>query len=210
VSEQNDNPEQNKKNRKVIVGIFAIPALVFLLSTGLYFMVKSKAIDLGTVNNGQLVLPPLQVDTLSIRDLQQQPFDYSKPEPKWAFVIVGDRDCANDCERMLYIARQSIIALAKKMNRIRLMYVTAGGDISESLQQRFDREYKGLDVVTLSKEALQTLFTELKVTADEDKRFFVVDPRGWLMMYYQVDDTEQPTLNSLGKSVVRDMKRLIK
>ena len=38
----------------------------------------------------------------------------------------------------------------------------------------------------------------------------ILDPRGWLMMQYEAENTEQDTLNTLGKAVVRDMKRLIK
>ncbi len=201
--------EQNKKNRKVILGIFGIPALVFIFSTGLYLLVSSKTVDMGTVNNGELVVPPLQFAELPLQNIDGDNFDYSKPEPKWAFVVFGDQRCVDNCERMLYIARQSIIALAKKMNRVRLFYVTSNG-VDEALSQRFDAEYKGIEVISLQDSDIRQLFTQVDIDPFKASTFYVVDPRGWLMMQYEAENTEQDTLNTLGKAVVRDMKRLIK
>ena len=201
---------QLQKNRKVILGIFGVPAVVILLSTILYFLVNSKTIDLGTVNNGELITPPLQFAELSLNTVSGSAFDYSAPEPKWAFTVLGDQHCINACERMLYVARQSIVALGKKMGRVRLIYVTTDGVISSSLQQRFDEEYKGLDVLSVELATLEQLFAQSGLQPLAAQRFYVIDPRGWLMMHYQVEDTQQDTLNTLGKAVVRDMKRLIK
>lgn len=201
---------QNKKNRKVILAILAIPCAVFLFSSLLYYLVENRAVDLGTVNNGALIVPPLQLAKQPLSTIDGQPFDYSKPEPKWAFVVIGDRYCIDDCERMLYIARQSIIALAKKMDRVRLMYITTDGSVSSEFQQRIDREYIGMDIVNLEPKFVEDLFSGSDIDPFKVNTFYVVDQRGWLMMHYQVEDTEQDTLNGLGKAVVRDMKRLIK
>lgn len=201
--------EQNKKNRKVILGIFGIPALVFILSTGLYLLVSTKTVDLGTVNNGELVVPPLQFTELSLVTVDGEAFDYTQPEPKWAFVVFGDQHCQGNCERMLYIARQSIVALAKKMTRVRLIYVT-NNSIDEALEQRFEKEYKGIDVISQNDSDVKQLFSSVKIDPFKASTFYVVDPRGWLMMHYEAENTEQDTLNTLGKAVVRDMKRLIK
>lgn len=201
--------EQNKKNRKVILGIFGIPALVFILSTGLYLLVSSKTVDLGTVNNGELIVPPLQFTELSLVKIDGEAFDYTQPESKWAFVVFGDQHCEGNCERMLYIARQSIVALAKKMTRVRLIYVTNNG-IGEALEQRFEKEYKGIDVISQNDSDVKQLFSSVKIDPFKASTFYVVDPRGWLMMHYEAENTEQDTLNTLGKAVVRDMKRLIK
>ncbi|WP_339339531.1 SCO family protein [uncultured Oceanicoccus sp.] len=213
MSEQGFNSQQdidqNRKNRRVILGIFGIPALVLIVSTGLYFLVSSKAVDLGTVNNGELVVPPLQFTELPLVKLDGEAFDYTQPEPKWAFVVFGDQYCQDNCERMLYLARQSIVALAKKMHRVRLIYVTNNG-IDNVLQQRFKTEYMGIDVISLNDNDVKQLFSPVKIDPFKANTFYVVDPRGWLMMHYEAENTEQDTLNTLGKAVVRDMKRLIK
>lgn len=206
----NKDQIQNKKNRKVILAIFGIPVAILLLSSLLYLLVETRTVDLGTVNNGELIVPPLQLAEQPLSTIDDQAFDYSKPEPKWAFVVIGDRHCVDSCERMLYIARQSIIALAKKMNRVRLMYITTDGSVSSEFQQRIDTEYIGMDIVSLSRDAIGSLFSGSDIEPFKSNTFYVVDQHGWLMMHYQVDDTEQDTLNGLGKAVVRDMKRLLK
>ena len=111
---------------------------------------------------------------------------------------------------MLYTARQSITALGKRMGRVRLIYVTTTATISEQLQTQFDTEYRGMDVVVMDSAALVAFFADSDIDPLNGKQFFVADPRGWLMMQYQVEQSDQDSLNVLGKAVVRDMKRLIK
>ena len=205
-----ENPQQNRKNRKIILGIFGIPAAVLVLSSVLYLLVNTKTVVLGTVNNGELILPPLPLVDLPLTTPNGETFDYSKPEPKWAFIVFGDDDCQDSCAKMLYIARQSITALAKNMNRVRLIYVTTNGVINADLQQRLDREYIGIDVLAINRDTIEMLFSETEIKPFAPNSFNVADPRGWLMMQYAVENTDQETLNVLGKAVVKDMKRLIK
>jgi len=192
------------------MGIAGIPVLVIVLSSVLYFLVDSKSVDLGTVNNGVLVQPPLALAEQPMLALSGERFDYSKPEPKWAFVVFAGHHCDDDCAPMLYTARQSITALGKKMNRVRLIYVTTSATISDQLQMQFDKEYRGIDVVALDSATITEMFAGSGFEPLVGKQFFVVDPRGWLMMQYQVEQSEQDSLNVLGKAVVKDMKRLIK
>lgn len=206
-----DQPvERASNNKKIFLGIFGIPVLVILLSTVLYFLVESRSIDLGTVNNGELISPPLEFGQLSLTAVDGSPFDYSKPEAKWSFIVIGDQDCSDACEQVLYVARQSIVASGKKMGRLRMIYVSSEGVISSQLQERFAQEYLGLKVVVMSFAELDKLFKESTIDPFASNQFFVADPRGWLMMVYKVDAVDQEALNTLGKAVVRDMKRLIK
>lgn len=201
---------QASSNKKVFLGIVGIPVLVILLSTALYFLVQSRSVDLGTVNNGELISPPLQFGQLPLTGIDGGAFDYSKPEPKWTFIVIGDQNCRASCEKMLYVARQSIVAMGKKMGRLRMMYISSEGVISSQLQERFAQEYIGLQVVAMTFAELDELFRASTVDPFANQQFFVADPRGWLMMVYKTDTTDQDTLNTLGKAVVRDMKRLIK
>ncbi len=198
----------NHSGRKVLLGIVGTPVLVIVLSSLLFYLVDNQAVELGTVNNGELVSPPLQFAEAPLKTLSGEKFSYDKPEPKWSFVVFGDNECLGDCERMLYVARQSRTALGRDMNRIRLHYVTTAQEISNELQQRLQQEYKEIQVIVLSEAELQQLFTGSAANPLAEKTFYVVDPRGWLMMFYRAEDTEQTTLNDLGKAVVRDMKRL--
>lgn len=211
--EDNKSPEkqvQLNKNRKVILGILGIPVLIIILSSVLYYLVESKAVDLGTVNNGELITPPLRFSEIELKTSVGEKYNYFDNDPKWSFVVIADRDCSNSCERMLYIARQSIIALGKKMGHVRLTYISTDGVISDALKRRFDEQYIGIEPLISEQSNLYQLFAKTNLNPLANKQFFVVDPQGWLMMRYVAENTEQETLNGLGKAIVKDMKRLIK
>ena len=193
--------------RWVLYAIVGIPLLVIALSSVLYWLADSRRVDLGTVNNGELIIPPLQFAEAELKTLQGIPYAFADLEPKWMFLVIGDRACENACERMLYLARQSLVALGKRMNRVRLGYLSYENAINQDLQQRFIGEYPGIERIAIDRTALQRLLGD---TPQQANSFYVVDPQGWLMMRYQADDLEQAALNDLGKAIVKDMKRLIK
>lgn len=202
--------KQTAKGRKILLTIVGIPIVIILLSTALYFMVDTKIVDLGTVNNGTLITPPLRFSELPLLGLDGQVQDYGKPEPKWSYVVFGGAECIDDCERMLYLTRQTHIALAKKMPRVQRLYVSTEGSVSDYLQGQMKQHYADSLVATVDNTALQKMFSTSGIDPLQKNSFFVVDHNGWLMMVYQADDLQQHSLNSLGKLVLKDMRRLLK
>lgn len=202
--------QQKSKGRKILLTIIGIPVVVILLSTLLYFMVDTKVVDLGTVNNGTLITPPLRFSELPLQGLDSQSPDTNSAEPKWSYVVFGDAECLEGCERMLYLTRQTHIALAKKMPRVQRIYVSVDGAISESLQNKMKQHYADSLIATVDQAALNELFSSSGVDPLQKNSFFVVDHNGWLMMVYQADDLQQQSLNKLGKLVLKDMRRLLK
>ena len=202
--------QQTAKGRRILLAIVGIPIAIILLSTALYFMVDSKVVDLGTVNNGTLITPPLRFSELPLQALDGHAQAHNKTEPKWSYVVFGGAECINDCERMLYLTRQTHIALAKKMPRVQRIYVSVDGAISASLQTQMKQNYADSIIATVDKAALLKMFSTTEVDPFQPNSFFVVDHNGWLMMVYQAEDLQQSSLNSLGKLVLKDMRRLLK
>ena len=178
--------------RAVLLTILAVPVVVLLLSTALYYLVDSKAIDLGTVNNGTLVVPPLRFSELALTKQDGSPYHYGEPTPLWSLVVFDSGKCLSDCERMLYLSRQSHIALAKKMPRVQRLYVSTQAP-TNATQQLLAAQYKDTQVLQTTPQALQNLFAGSPVEPMAERRFFVVDHHGWLMMYYDAPNTEQST-----------------
>ena len=208
--EQQRSTVQKSAGPRILLLIAGIPIVIILLSTLLYYGVESRSINLGTVNNGELIVPPVRLTDFELTNLDGQPYDYTKPKPKWTFVVFGGQDCTGSCEKMLYLTRQTNIALAKKMNRVRRFYVTDQGEISQKLKQQIDKSYKNLSVLSMSHDSIVQLFNGTGVDPFQKNRFFVVDDHGWLMMHYTAKNIEGQVLNTLGKDVLRDMKRLLK
>lgn len=207
--EQGIDIKQRNQGRKIIVTIVAIPVVIILFSSLLYYLADNKIIDLGTVNHGELMSPPVQFSEIEMNHLDGGQFDYAKPDPKWAFVVIGDRYCQGACEKMLYLSRQTNVALAKKMNQLRRIYITTDDVISDDLKQLMAKDYPHVTVATTKEQDIKKLFKGTNVDAFKDNRFFVVDQRGWIMMHYTAEDLNQDALNTLGKKIVKDMKRLL-
>lgn len=204
--------QQRGDARRVISLIVAIPVVIILMSSVLYYMANNQMIDMGTVNNGELVDPPLQFSALPLTDLDGNPLEYMNisGEAKWSFVVVGGRDCLDSCERMLYLTRQTHTALERRYNRMQKIYVSLDGGISSALQKTLDDDYKSTTAISIDSQAVTDLFADSDIDPQRENSFFIVDEHGWLMMAYQADDLQQTTLNTLGKAVIRDMKRLLK
>lgn len=204
--------QQNKagSGRTVLYAIVGIPVAVLLLSTLLYYMANNKVLDLGTVNNGVLITPPLQLAELPLTTRNGQPYDYSQPEPKWSFVVIGGSECQHSCERMLYLSRQAHHALERRVPQVRRLYLNYDDSVGQSLQGLLAEQYNTTDMLYVAKKDLQQLLAGSAVAELAENRFYVVDHHGWLMMYYQAEDLQQGTLNDLGKKVIKDMKRLLK
>ena len=196
-------------NRIALVLIFAIPVAVILGSTALYYLADSKVVDLGTANRGQLITPPVKIDALHLRDNSDQPLDYSQPEPRWSYLILGGARCEGMCERMLFLTGQTHKLMGKNINKVQRIYVGLGGNVDESLQQVITEQGKSLKLAYADKEAVAKALSNLAINPLADNLVFLVDPRGWVMMYYVAENSRQLTLSQLSKDMIKDIKRLI-
>jgi cytochrome oxidase Cu insertion factor (SCO1/SenC/PrrC family) len=196
-------------NRIALVLIFAIPVVVILASTFLYYLADSKVVDLGTANRGQLITPPLEIATLKLRDGSGQPLDYSQPKPRWSYLMFGGKRCEGMCERILFLTGQTHKLLGKKIDKVQRIYVGLDGDVDESLQQVIDEQSRSLKLAYADRDAVTKALSKLDSNPLADNALFLVDPDGWLMMYYVAENTGQLTLSQLSKDMIKDIKRLI-
>lgn len=200
------NPD-NSSSKVIFSLIIGIPLLVIAFSSLLYQMANRDVISLGTVNNGTLIQPPLDIAKLDPRHRNDETVQFNQPDSLWQFVVVGDGYCEQACEAMLYLTRQTHTALGKKMNRVGRMYLNTSPAYSAELDQLLINEHEKLTSVFIDDEAYRNSRLPL---SDEARGFYVVDPKGWVMMFYELPDLEQETLTSTGKLIIKDMKRLLR
>ena len=196
-------------NRIALVLIFAIPVAVILASTLLYYLADSRVVDLGTANRGQLITPPVEIATLKLRDGSGQPLDYSQPKPRWSYLMFGGKRCEAMCERMLFLTGQTHKLLGKKIDKVQRLYVGFDGDVDDKLQQVIDEQSRSLRLAYANRDDVKAALSGLGVNPLADNFVFLVDPGGWVMMYYVAEDTGQLTLSQLSKDMIKDIKRLI-
>ncbi|QQD18350.1 hypothetical protein I6N98_00275 [Spongiibacter nanhainus] len=203
-------PSSSSNSKTQVALILGIPVVVVLFSSLIFFLARNGVINLGTVNHGTLIQPPVQLGDLQPRRLDGGEFLFNQPESKWVFMVVGGRDCTGACERMLYLTRQTHTALGKKVRQVERLYLATEGPVSAPLRDFIEAEHSDLTIVNVDGAEFAEAFAHLKVNPLDKQTFYVVDPLGWVMMRYRAGNTDQDALNALGKDILKDMKRLVR
>ena len=158
-------------------------ALVFLgpllLSSWLYY--GSNWRPTGHTNHGLLIEPARAL-----------------PDPllhgKWSLIYIGSGDCAAECQQALYYMRQTHLGLGQHASRVQRLFLVdrhCCGDRSA-----LERSYPGL--ITRDEESPQgAALLGTFPAAARGRTIFVVDPRGNLMMRYDLRAPPQGLLEDL-------------
>ncbi|MDZ7783300.1 MAG: hypothetical protein U5K56_10375 [Halioglobus sp.] len=209
---------QSDNSRLVLLLIVGIPLAVILAATALWYMASRGDVDLlnalGTANRGTLIQPPRQIDGVALSDAAGAPSPYASLEPRWSLLVPGGDTCGAVCEHRLWLTRQIHMAMGKDMDRLRRLYVSATApDATRLTVDRLsdDRppppdfatllasEYRGLVALRMAQGGTEMLFPEWRTDPDT---WYLVDPRGWIMMSYNSEDSY--------KEVIADLKFLLK
>jgi hypothetical protein len=130
------------------------------------------------------------------------PADYLKG--KWTLVYLGDADCDETCLQNIYKMRQVRLAQNENMRRVQRLFLVTGTDVPPALATALEN-YPQMDLALLT--AGQTgviapLFQVDEVEAGTAERVYLIDPLGYLMMYYAPE--AEP------KGMLKDLKKLLK
>ncbi|MGB1140377.1 MAG: SCO family protein [Halioglobus sp.] len=193
--------------------------IIILAATWLWYFVASGDLDLvgalGTSNRGTLVQPPRQLDDHALTDIDGLEITFAELEPRWALLIPSKgAQCDAACENTLYTTRQIHTAMGKEFNRIRRLFISdmAAADVTlgvtelsdgrpapAGLEQYLESEHRGLKALSVAGTDHGVLFPEF---ADNPGTWYLVDPKGWIMMSYTADISY--------KDVISDLKFLLK
>ncbi|MBE0485944.1 hypothetical protein [Marinobacter sp.] len=193
------NPEQVRRGRRTALLLFAVGFGPMVLATIMFY--TGWLNPLGHTNEGELIVPPLQVQALNLETSGGEPlaqrFGADKVDPNWLMLVVAGT-CGDDCEQLLYLSRQVNIALGK--NAPRISRAAALGNVPSGLEQRWSAEYNTMErlrPVSGTSSAWPT-----GVAPEAAPRILLVDPFGNVMMHYGVEHS--------GKQLLKDLKHLMK
>lgn len=190
------------KARWQLVGLILIPIGVVLLATFVFF--TRIGMPEGTRNKGQLINPPLQLGALTLQNQQGLPVKLEEKKDIWTFLIVAPANCDDVCKKQFWEVRQTRVALGKYQAYIQRLWIVTDGTLSEETQQWLQQEHSDMQIVYGDSVAWKKLLTQSPqvMASGLDVRFYLVDPRHFVMMYYRPADTY--------KDVIVDMKFLLK
>jgi hypothetical protein len=143
-------------------------------------------------NNGALLEPLVNIpETLPDSPVVAQGDGF------WLLIYANDQQCDEDCREALYTLRQSRKMLGKEMDRLKRVFLH--GDSSPDTVF-LTEEHAGL--ISIRDEALSALLYNKKPAALSAGGYFLMDPLGNLVMYFQPD--VDPS------DMVEDIKHLLK
>ncbi|KUJ83058.1 hypothetical protein AWR36_011000 [Microbulbifer flavimaris] len=159
----------------------------------------------GTVNQGQLVEPPVDVKGLTLQEYTDrpapQPLSLGTAPAKWRYLILPDGPCEGACESLLYTSRQVHIRLSEKAERVERLFASVVPLPAEQ-QAALAAEHPRLRFVSVESGAYEALRTDSGARAGEGPRLLLVDQEGFAMMRYDNENT--------GNELLKDIKRLLK
>ncbi|WP_323750031.1 hypothetical protein [Marinobacter sp.] len=193
------SPEQIRRGRRTALLLFAVGFGPMVLATIMFY--TGWLNPAGHTNNGELLQPVVPVQTLNLETHQGEPladrFGADKVDPQWLMLVAAGH-CTEDCEQLLYLARQVNIALGKEAPRVsRAAWL---GATPASLDARWNQEYQRMERLT-SMPGTTPAWPD-GVNPATTPRILLVDPFGNVMMHYGTENT--------GKQMLKDIKQLLK
>ena len=180
--------------------LFLAPTLIawLMLSSG------SGLIPEGSTSHGTLIEPPRMVELpANIRTPGELALPAEYIRGKWTLLYIGDAQCEETCLQNFYKMRQVRLAQNENIRRVQRLFLLTGTETPEALAAILEK-YPGMDVAMLTPGQTATvapLFEVDGVAAKGAERVFLVDPLGYLMMYYAPD--AEP------KGMLKDLKKLL-
>jgi hypothetical protein len=177
-----------RRNRLLLLGLFAIALFPLLASHLLYLSLRGEH-PWATTNHGDLLQPPVPVATLSLRGPGGQAAPVLEGRTGWWLLLATGEDCGPECEQAAFMLRQLHVLLHRDAARVQRGIV---------FNPRLPGETRWQDLA--ARYAPLTPFSTVLPSLQEG--IYIVDPRGNLVMFYPYSDA--------GKPVLEDLKRLLK
>ncbi|TMU82652.1 hypothetical protein FGA82_03905 [Pseudomonas fluorescens] len=117
-------------------------------------------------------------------------------EERWQILVTAPKDCAVDCQQLVYLARQIQIGLGRDAGRASHA-LAAAQPVSADYDAKLSREYPQLQRYPLD----ASVFS--KTTGDKaTPQLWIIDPHGNLVLRYEP--------NVKGKDLLNDLRHLLK
>lgn len=191
-----DETGYSRQNRIIIIAL----VLVFVLPvvTAWYLVFFTDAFrNVDSAAHGKLIEPPRLLPDVKLSG-GKQGVDLNL-HGKWTLLAVTDGTCGEVCRENLYRMRQIRLATGKDMNQVQRVLVY--NEIDEEMDA-VASEYTGQLFLSLRGAGEEFKAELFKDHGSSNQGLFLVDTRGYLMMYYPYDTDPS--------GIIKDLKRLLR
>jgi hypothetical protein len=194
--------EQQRRGRLNLLALILMPIVVVVLATIVFY--TRIGLPEGTRNRGELITPPLQFKELPMRDIHGADVKLEESKNMWTFLLIFPSSCTDHCKKQMWETRQTRVALGKYQGHIRRAWLVAGGEIDQPMKRWLAEEHPDIQLLYTESASLDAWIGRSAVGKKSltEARFYLADPRGFVMMYYDQEDTYKDTIT--------DMKFLLK
>ena len=192
-----DSTARTKRGRWSLILLVLVCAAPVLLSYFTYYVIRPA----GRMHHGELIEPQRALPAWPGTDLQGQALPLDQLKGQWLLVAVGSGECADKCERLLFVQRQLHKLLNKESDRLdRIWLITDQAAPKNELLTAIE----GATVLRVTPDVLSQWLLPATGRAVEE-HLYLIDPMGnWMMRFNYPDDA---------KTVVdmkRDIERLLR
>lgn len=191
-----DSSTARRRGRITFLGMAALFFVPLGLSFWLYFSGGWRPAM--STNHGELISPAVHLENAALSKPDGSAARSDLLTGKWTLVYLGNGRCDEDCQRTLYVMRQTRLTLANELTRVARVFI-ATGDCCNS--EFLAREHAGLEVVAADAAGARDFLAQFPA-AGQRHSIYVVDPLGNLMMRF--DARQNP------KGLQSDLTKLLK
>ena len=155
-----------------------------------------------TTNTGTLIAPARPLQLAGLRQGDGSDFTLERLRGRWTYVVFSGAECGTRCREQLYLTRQTRMAMSKDIPRVQRLLVL-DGQPSPALVGQLAEEQPDLTWV-VSGQAAESLLQQFRGDGfgPAGEQYFLVDPLGNLMMFYD--------LKAPAKGIRKDLQKLLK
>jgi cytochrome oxidase Cu insertion factor (SCO1/SenC/PrrC family) len=184
-----------RKGQLVLVALFTIFFLPIFLAWALNVEL-SRWLPFGKTNHGQLIEPAQRFEVSMLTAVDGAPIDEALIRGKWTLVYIESSACSAECDQAVYRMRQSRYAMGKDMERVQRL-VIAPRPLAKEAAEKLLAYDPALTVVAAEREWIESPRPALG-----QAEIYIVDPQGYLIMWYRAD--ADPA------GLIKDLKRLLR
>lgn len=174
---------QQRRNRQLIIGIFAMSIIPFSIA---WFLAKNpELLTPSAINKGQLISPIITTERTDFQGFDTFSQDNLKElEAHWLIVnVIPENDCGDVCLEALHKSRQLRLMLNKELVRTRRAVLVLDTSVSQDTAANWWKE--DTDLLRLKPNA--SVIEKLNVLYNNqipEGVLLLVDPLGNFMMQY--------------------------
>jgi hypothetical protein len=198
--------DPQKKVRRTFIYLSLLFIVPLVLAS--WMVLKKMPLSLHTTNHGQLLQPPLQIQTFGIALPKNGVLGLGGTQDeknRWVLLYIYPHSCDAPCEKALYDMRQVRTAMGKDIDRVERAILTTSDASDRQLEKWLQGPFEGTaHVKTTQKTFSSFLYKKNQSTTQKMgiEGIYIVDPLGNLILFYP------PAADSMG--IFKDLTRVLK